>query len=380
MRPSVFLGAALAVVIAPAALRAGTAPPMLYTEAARGRPAASGLPELAPMAKAILPAVVGILTRPAAREPSASEDAEALRELFQYRGHEAPRQGLASGFVIHPDGWILTNAHVVEGAGVIEVDLGDEGGRVLGKVVGADALTDIALLKVDAGRELPVAPLGDSDRLEIAEWILVVGNPFGLSHSVTLGIVSQIGRSEIAPQGKDGYYDFIQTDASINPGNSGGPLVNLRGEVVGIATAINATGQGIGFAIPINMAKDVLGQLQQHGRVVRSWMGVSVRELPRERGQRPAGRGVIVTGVVSGGPAATAGLTPGDVIIGFDGRDVPTPARLRWLVASAGVGRRVALSVRRGEAQRAFQVHLVEMPPAERDAVSRAAAADQRRE
>jgi serine protease Do len=380
MRSSVFLGAALAAVIAPAALRAGTAPPTLYTEAARGRPAASGLPELAPMAKAILPAVVGILTRPAAREPSASEDADALRELFQYRGHEAPRQGLASGFVIHPDGWILTNAHVVEGAGVIEVDLGDEGGRVLGKVVGADALTDIALLKVDAGRELPVAPLGDSDRLEIAEWILVVGNPFGLSHSVTLGIVSQIGRSEIAPQGKDGYYDFIQTDASINPGNSGGPLVNLRGEVVGIATAINATGQGIGFAIPINMAKDVLGQLQQHGRVVRSWMGVSVRELPRERGQRPAGRGVIVTGVVSGGPAATAGLTPGDVIVGFDGRDVPTPARLRWLVASAGVGRRVALSVRRGEAQRAFQVHLVEMPPAERDAVSRAAAADQRRE
>jgi serine protease Do len=307
--------------------------------------------------------VVGIVTLPLATSEPASADTDPVKEFFG-RGHGrgAPRQGIATGFLIDPAGWILTNAHVVEGAGRLEVDLGEEGGRVPGKVVGVDDLTDLALVKVKADHPLPAVTLGDSDRLDVAEWILVFGNPFGLAQTVTLGIVSQLGRSEIAPQGKDGYYDFIQTDASINPGNSGGPLVNLRGEVVGIATAINATGQGIGFAIPINMAKDVLAQLRDHGRVVRSWMGVSVRAAPRTAGQRARGRGVVVTGVVSGSPAASAGLSPGDVITAFDGRDVPSPSRLRWYVASAGVGRRVALSVRRGGAERAVQVQLAGLP------------------
>ena len=361
MRSSV-LAAALA--LAPAAPLAGPRAP-IFTEA-QGRTApAVTLPDLAPVARAVLPAIVGIATQASERKSAA--EADPVKEFFgRPRAPDAPRSGLATGFLIHRDGWIVTNAHVVDGAARVEVDLGEQGGRVPARLIGADALTDVALLKVDAAHPLPFVALGDSDRLQIAEWLLVVGNPFGLAQSVTLGIVSQLGRADVAPQGKDGYYDFIQTDASINPGNSGGPLVNLRGEVVGIATAVNATGQGIGFAIPINMAKEVVTQLREHGRMIRSWMGVSVRELPRDRAQQlRASGGVVVTSVDDGSPAASAGLSPGDVIVAFEGREVVTPARLRWLVASAGVGRRVALSVRRGEAERAVEVRLARAPEAE---------------
>jgi serine protease Do len=358
---------AVALALALAPLSALPAAP-LYTEARAGasRPRApAGLPELSAVAKSVLPAVVGIATTQPA--PGGATDADPVRGLYDpAREPPGPRAGLATGFVIHEAGWIVTNAHVVDGAAQVEVDLGDEGGRLPARLVGADPLTDVALLKVEARHALPFVELGDSDRLEIAEWLLVVGNPFGLAQTVTLGIVSQLGRADIAPQGKDGYYDFIQTDASINPGNSGGPLVNLRGEVVGIATAINVTGQGIGFAIPINMAKEVLAQLRAHGRMIRAWMGVSVRELPREQGERTRTRGVMVTAVDSRGPAASAGLSPGDVITAFDGREVPSPARLRWLVASAGVGRRVPISVRRGAAERAFEVELSPLPAPER--------------
>jgi serine protease Do len=365
--------AALAVLAAIAGSSPASAPgDPAAPRAAAARPGT--LPELAPLAQAILPAVVGVITTAAPAEAPAG-DAKGLEELFQRFHGDSPRQGLASGVIIHGDGWVLTNAHVVDGAGRVEVDLGDEGGKVGARVVGADPATDVALLKVEADHPLTAAPLGDSDRVQIAEWILVFGNPFGLAHSVTLGIVSQLGRSDISPAGREGYYDFIQTDASINPGNSGGPLVNLRGEVVGIATAINATGQGIGFAIPINMAKDVARQLQERGRVVRSWIGISVREAPREvRASRPSARGVLVSDVVSGGPAADAGLRVGDVITAFDGRDVATPARLRWLVASAGVGRRVALRVRRGDGERELQIRLAQLPTAEAEAMSRAGA------
>jgi serine protease Do len=210
---------------------------------------------------------------------------------------------------------------------------------------------------------MPVIPLGDSERVALAEWVMVIGSPFGLDHSVTVGIVSHTGRSEIAPVGRPGSYDFIQTDASINPGNSGGPLLNLRGEAIGIATAVNAAGQGIAFAIPINMAKEILGQLRDRGRVVRSWLGVSVREIPPEAG---GARGVQVTEVASGGPAAGAGLRVGDVITTIEGHSVRTPARLRWYVATAGVGRQVELRMRRGEGpEQALRVSLVEVPAAE---------------
>ncbi|HEX7489342.1 MAG TPA: trypsin-like peptidase domain-containing protein, partial [Anaeromyxobacteraceae bacterium] len=260
----------------------------------------------------------------------------------------------------------------VEGASQVEVELGEEGERLPARVVGRDDATDVALVKVAAGRPLAVLPLGDSDQLQIAEWVMVVGNPFGLAHTVTVGIVSHTRRSAVAPAGRDCYYDFIQTDASINPGSSGGPVLNLRGEVVGIATAINATGHGIGFAVPINMAKEILPQLRERGRVLRSWMGVSVREL------RPGvlaglhGREVVVSGVAIGSPAASGGLLVGDVITGFDGRQVPSAARLRWYVATAGVGHSVALTVRRGTAERSVQVALTETPRAEPPVEARA--------
>jgi serine protease Do len=219
---------------------------------------------------------------------------------------------------------------------------------------------------VEAGRPLPVVPLGDSDHLALAEWVVVIGSPFGLDHSVTLGIVSHTGRSDISPVGRPGTYDFIQTDAPINPGNSGGPVLNLRGEVVAIATAVNATGQGIGFAIPINMAKGIVAQLRENGKVVRSWLGVAVRDAPPGQGAPDPGRGVVVTEVTSGGPAAAAGLKIGDVITGFEGHAVRTPARLRWYVSTAGVGRNVEVRVRRsGGPERVVRVSLREVPPAE---------------
>jgi len=347
----------LCALLAAGAARAG--PPA-------GEPlrAAAGLPDLSRVAEAAMPAVVGIVTSPADRDPPARGD--PMRDLFDRFGPDQPRRGLASGFVIAPDGLILTNAHVIESVARIEVDLGEDEGRLPARLVGKDDASDVALLRVDAGHALPVLPLGDSDGVKVAEWLLVIGNPFGLSQSVTVGVVSHLGRGDVAPAGRDGFYDFIQTDASINPGNSGGPVLNLRGEVIGIATAVNATGQGIGFAVPINMAKEILAQLRDRGRVVRSWMGVSVREL-REGGH--GRRQVVVTDVVDGGPAAASGLAVGDVITTFDGRTVGNAARLRWYVATAGVGRKVALIVRRGEGERALRVEL--SPSPERDPAAR---------
>src|SRR5512138_1225998 len=339
----------------------------LYTEAkpvaAPPSAASAGLPDLTKLAEATSPAVVGVVTTQAP-PPGTSDD--QMKDLFE-KLNDGPRRGIGSGFVIHRDGWILTNAHVIEGAASIEVDLGEGFPKLPAKIVGSDSESDLALLKVQAGLPLPVVPLGDSDLLVLAEWVLVIGNPFGLDHSVTLGIVSHTGRSDISPVGRPGSYDFIQTDAPINPGNSGGPVLNLRGEVIGIATAVNATGQGIGFAIPINMAKGIVAQLRDHGKVVRSWLGVAVRDAPPPPDARPAAeRGVVVTEVTAGGPAASAGVKVGDVITGFEGHAIRTPARLCWYVSTAGVGRSVEVKVRRGKGpEQAVRVSLAEVPAAE---------------
>jgi S1-C subfamily serine protease len=322
--------------------------------------AAEGLPELTRLAQTALPAVVGILTTEEDRPGPL--DGDAREYLLDRSRGGGPRHGLASGFIIDPQGFILTNAHVVAGASRIQVELGDDDEeRLPARVVGRDEPTDVALLKIDAGRELATLPLGNSDQLQVAEWVMVMSNPFGLTHSVTVGVISHTGRVDIVPQGHDPFPEFIQTDAPINPGSSGGPLVNLHGEVVGIATAINVIGQGIGFAVPINMAKGILQQLRDHGRVVRSWMGVSVRDLGRtalEAGLRL----VVVTGVVAGSPGAVSGLRVGDVITGFDGRRVASAARLRWYVSTAGVGRSVSLTVRRSGSERSVRVELAELP------------------
>ena len=255
-------------------------------------------------------------------------------------------EGMGSGFIINPHGYVLTNNHVVESARKIRVILpgSDEYAATL---VGADPRTDLALLKVDSAEPLPVAPLGDSDSLRIGEWVLAIGNPFGLDQTVTAGIVSAKGRKEVAPGREAMYANFIQTDASINPGNSGGPLINMRGEVVGINTAIQAGAQGIGFAIPVNMAKLLLPQLAE-GKVERGYLGVLIQEVTREMsgtlGLKDAS-GALVAEVLAGSPADKAGVRVGDVIVEFAGKPIKDHVDLPWLAATAKVGSTVAVTV-----------------------------------
>lgn len=258
---------------------------------------------------------------------------------------EFKSKSLGSGFIIDTDGYILTNNHVIENATEITVKLSDDK-EYEAKIVGRDAKTDIALIKIDAKNHLPVVNIGDSDMLEVGEWVVAIGNPFGLNQTVTAGIVSAKGRVI----GSGPYDNFIQTDASINPGNSGGPLFNSRGEVVGINTAIVASGQGIGFAIPINMAKEILPQLKEKGSVVRGWLGVMVQHITPDIAQSLdlAGKeGALVAAVVKGGPAEKAGIKRGDVILEFDAQKVGKMRDLPSLVAATPVGKAVKVLVLR---------------------------------
>ena len=252
-------------------------------------------------------------------------------------------KSLGSGFIISKDGYIVTNDHVVRDAESIQVKLSNE--KVYdARIVGGDQKTDIAVIKINAA-DLPTAVLGDSEKLEVGQWAIAIGNPFGLERSMTVGIVSATGRSNV---GIETFENFIQTDASINPGNSGGPLLNIHGEVIGINTAIVAAGQGIGFAIPIAMAKPVFTQLLQKGSVSRGYMGVTIQpvteELARSFGLKQA-RGALVNDVLQGGPAEKAGIRQGDVIVAFNGTEVKDSAHLQRLVAEAGVGKGVRVKV-----------------------------------
>jgi serine protease Do len=233
-------------------------------------------------------------------------------------------------------------------------------------LVGRDDRTDIALLKIEAGGDLAVAPLGNSDDVQIGEWAIAIGNPFGLDHTVTAGIISAKGRRDVRPGGSQtGYYDFIQTDASINPGNSGGPLINARGEVIGINTAMNAQAQGIGFAIPINMAKVIAPMLRQYGKAPRSWMGVypqSVTVNLKKAFNLPDRRGALVSDVVGDSPAAKAGMQPGDVILEYDGHSIKRADDLMWLVATTVSGKRVPMTVYRKGVQSKVEVTLQAAP------------------
>ena len=274
-------------------------------------------------------------------------------------------RGAGSGVIIRADGYIISNNHVIEGANTVEVHLLDD--RVFtAEVVGRDPATDLALLKIDAkGVDLPVVPLGDSDAVKIGSWTVAIGNPMGLSHTVTAGIVSAKGRREVQPDGRLLYRDFIQTDASINPGNSGGPLFNLKGEVIGINTAINARAQGIGFAIPVNMIKKVLPQLADQGRVTRSWIGVQIAPVDatvaRSLGMaRPHGAAVMQ--VVTNGPAANAGLQEEDVIVRFDGTLIERHDDLPWLASTAGIGRTVNVDILRDGKRRSLGITLGRLP------------------
>ncbi len=279
-------------------------------------------------------------------------------------GSSSGSRGQGSGFLITASGYALTNHHVITGAKEIRVTLSDD--RTFpARVIGSDESTDVALIQLDGAPELPFLPLGDSEKLPVGEWVVAIGNPLGLRSTVTVGIVSAKGRRDLRPSARRFYSNFIQTDASINPGNSGGPLLNLRGEVIGINTAINRLGQGIGFAIPVNMVKTILPALKDRGFVRRSWMGIRIQELDGALSKSfgvPSRGGALVTDVVSDGPGAAAGLLPGDVVMRFDGRPVRTSEELPWLASTAGVGRSVPVQVWRNGRRKTVKLALVAMP------------------
>jgi len=257
------------------------------------------------------------------------------------RGYE--QRGVGSGFVMNRDGYILTNNHVVEDADQIKVKL-TNGREYDGKIVGRDPKTDLALIKIKGSSDLQPLNLGNSDDLKVGSWVVAVGSPFGLEQTVTAGIVSAKGRVI----GSGPYDNFIQTDASINPGNSGGPLINMKGEVVGINTAIIASGQGIGFAIPINMAKEIAPQLQEKGHVTRGWLGVSIQEVTPGLAKSfnlKEKKGALVAQVISGSPAEKAGIEQGDIIVEFDGKEVNDSKDLPRMVASTPVGKAVTIKL-----------------------------------
>ena len=274
-----------------------------------------------------------------------------------------PRRGLGTGFIINKNGTILTNNHVVKDATQITVRLANDS-TYTAQVLGRDPRTDIAVIKITPREPLTVAPLGHSRPLQIGEWVMAIGNPFGLSHTVTVGIVSAKGRRSVRPSREHMYANFIQTDASINPGNSGGPLINTYGEVIGINTAISRSGHGIGFAIPIDMVKTLLPQLIK-GHVRRSWLGVMIGPVSKQLSvalnmSKP--RGALVSEVVPDGPAARAGLQPGDVIMSFNGTPIQKSAELPWLASTVGIGKRVTLLVNRNGRRMTRGVVMGEFP------------------
>ncbi|MDE2484492.1 MAG: DegQ family serine endoprotease [candidate division NC10 bacterium] len=322
------------------------------------------------LAKELTPAVVNISTTQMikgrgipSRGPSGEDD--PFNEFFKRFFGDQPRQfkatSLGSGFIINKDGYILTNNHVVENATDITVKLGDSR-EFKAKLVGRDPKTDIALIKIEA-TNLPVIPLGNSDKLEVGEPVMAIGNPFGLNQTVTTGIVSAKGRFI----GEGPYDNFIQTDASINRGNSGGPLINTNGEAVGINTAIfSPTGGsiGIGFAIPIDMTKEVLPQLKERGQVTRGWLGVAIQPITPDLSKKfslKQANGALVSDVMEGSPAEHAGVKQGDVIVEFDGKIVKSSTELPHLVANTPVGKEVPMKVIRDGAELTLQVKVGEL-------------------
>lgn len=313
-------------------------------------------PDFVGLAKKLKPAVVNISTtkvigkqQPSRRQQANPFGNDPFEDFFERFFKDVPQRpfkqrGQGSGFIIG-DGYIFTNNHVVSGADEIKVKLSD-GREFKGQVKGADEKLDLALISIETKENLPVAPLGDSDALEVGEWVMAIGNPFGLAQTVTAGIISAKGRWI----GSGPYDDYLQTDASINPGNSGGPLFNAKGEVIGINAAIVAGGQGIGFAIPINMAKAVLTQLKETGRVTRGWLGVSVQpvtpELAASFGMKSE-KGALIAEVVKDSPAEKGGLKAGDIILEFDGKTIKDMHDLPRLAAVTPVGKRASVKVLR---------------------------------
>jgi serine protease Do len=327
------------------------------------------------IAEHVRPAVVHISPIQVAKRrrapfaPGPYGDDPLLKDFWdQFLGPRGPgrreeffARGLGSGVIFDKRGYVLTNNHVVQGADGVLLRLASKR-EYQGRIIGADVTTDLAVIQFEPDGDVPVATLGNSDSLRVGEWAIAIGNPFGLDNTVTVGVVSATGRADV---GIATYENFIQTDASINPGNSGGPLVNLRGEVIGINTAIVATGQGIGFAIPANMVKRVTSQLMDRGKVTRGWIGIAMEpltsELAQSLGLREA-RGAVVARVYPGGPAAAAGIEKNDVVVTFEGVPVEDYRQLQRMSADAEVGKTVKLEIVRNRERRAILLRVAEAP------------------
>jgi serine protease Do len=330
------------------------------------------MPKLADLAEKAGPAVVNVFTETAPKQqtqrqprmqvPRGTPFDDFFDQFDQFFNQQQPQRrsrSLGSGFLISADGFILTNNHVVEKADKISVKLQKGEKTFTAKVIGADPDTDLALIKIDNGNDLPFLKLGDSAKMRVGDWVMAIGNPFGLSHTVTAGIVSAKGRVI----GAGPYDDFIQTDASINPGNSGGPLLNMDGEVIGINAAIVASGQGIGFAIPSNIAKEVVAQLKNKGKVQRGMIGVTIQPLDENTAKAlglSSDKGALVSQVNPGSPAEKAGLASGDVITEVNGQAVVDAHDLTTRIGAMAPGSSVNLTYLRKGQSKSAKVTLVE--------------------
>ena len=327
------------------------------------------------VAREVTPSVVNISAErivrfdvpdfPAFRDPFF----DSWRRFFPQFPRERKERSLGSGVIITEDGYILTNNHVVKGAEEIVVKTKDRTFEDV-KVVGRDPLTDLALLKIDA-KNLPYSELGNSAEIEVGDWVMAIGNPFGLEHTVTVGVVSAKHRTGLNLPGRGGFQDFIQTDAAINPGNSGGPLVNMNREVIGINTAIQTAGMpgniGIGFAIPSNIARDVIGDLMTKGEVERGYLGIFYQEVTQEMAEGlglDRAKGVIVAQVAKDSPAEKAGFREGDIIIEFDGQEV-TYSQFPFIVARTQVGKRLSVKIIRDKKIETLRVRIGKRPSEE---------------
>jgi serine protease Do len=328
---------------------------------------AGELPDFQKIVRENSPAVVKIIVEQdphqgSSQQPGPDEIPEELRRFFEFRGappSQPERMGLGSGFIISEDGYVLTNNHVVEGADSVLVRMSDRR-EFDAEIIGTDPRSDLALLRIE-GSDLPTLKLATDDDLEVGEWVLAIGSPFGLDYSVSAGIVSAKGRS-LPTEKNENYVPFIQTDVAINPGNSGGPLFNLDGEVVGVNSQIftrSGGSIGLSFAIPAAVARNVVEQLQENGRVTRGWLGVTIQDVDKNLAEsfglkRP--RGALVAEVSKDSPAAKGGLLSGDIIIEFDGKDIPTSADLPHVVGLVAPGTTVDVEIVRDKKQQTVKV------------------------
>jgi len=334
------------------------------TDTGQGRNMA--LPDFSGLVERLEPSIVNISTvseeEPDARKRNPHGGGDPFDFFF---GPPGPRRSLGSGFVLDADGYIITNHHVVEDATKVVVRLKNDK-EYDAKVIGSDAKTDIAVIRIEGAEGLVPVPLGDSDMLKVGEWVIAIGNPFGLDHTVTAGIVSGKGRRLNRPD-QSAYDDFIQTDAAINPGNSGGPLVNMTGQVVGINSAIfsrSGGNIGIGFAIPINLVRQIVPQLKEHGSVTRGWLGVMIQPVDEDIAKSlglPGAKGALVAKVFPDSPAAQAGIEVGDVIVKFDHTDIDKSTDLPSIVANTPVGKAVDILVIRAGKTTTLQVNVAKM-------------------